>query len=200
MAIEPVKIPQNIYVEDRIIGPITLKQIMIVMGSSGISYAIWAVMKSAGPVSGVQTFLSWTPTIIGILFAFVKINGISLFRIVLLLLERIDKPARRVWMPRKGIYVNIVTKQPEKKDTSKEDQKARESSQIEELSRVLDQGPPEVTEVTEEEAAKAKPVKRDRIQADKRKKPVDDIQKPQDERSSGSGGLFRDISPPPSHA
>ncbi len=198
MAIEPVKIPQNVYVEDRIVGPITLRQIMIVIASSGISYAIWAVMKSAtGTVTPVQTFFAWTPTMVGIAFAFVKINGISLLRILLLLVERMDKPARRIWMPRKGIYVNIITtkKAPRKKEHPTAAMQDKEQEQIEELSRVLDEGPQEV--LTQEEevpvSTKSKPVKRERIQADKRKRPVDDIQK-------APSGLLRDITPPPSHA
>lgn len=206
MPIEPVKIPQNVYVEDRIIGPITLRQIMIVMGSSGISYAIWAIMRQSGATSAVHTFFAWTPTMIGVAFAFVKINGISLLRILLLLAERLDKPARRVWTPREGIYVNIITKSSSKKntDTTKK-QNIKEESQIEELSRVLDQGPQEdvtpTQEVTDIEVNQSpKPVKKDRIQAERRKKPVDDIKQTPKDFPASPGGLMRDISPPPSHA
>lgn len=200
MPIDPVKIPQNVYVEDRIIGPITLRQLMIVMGCAGVSYAIWAAMKSSGAVSAVQTGLAWTPTVIGTIFAFVKINGISLFKIILLTLERLDKPARRMWMPRQGIYVNIVTRPQGKKKTTTHAQEKKEDGHIEELSRVLDQGPSEEEEDTRA-PVHSKPVKRERIQADKRRKPVDDIAPPQKEKgNTGGGGLLRDISPPPSHA
>lgn len=198
MPLEPVKIPQNVYVEDRIIGPITLRQIIIVMVSAGISYAIWASMKSAdGTVSGVKTGLAWTPTIIGIIFAFVKINGISLTRIIMLLIERIEKPARRVWMPRQGIYINIVTNA--KADTENRGRQAtqehKEEGRIEELSKVLDKGPPE----DEEETQAVRPVNPDRVQAETRRKPVDDITE-QPRLQRGGGGLLRDITPPPSHA
>ncbi len=173
MPIEPVKIPQNVYVEDRIIGPITLRQIMITMVSAGISYAIWAAMKASGPVDAVQTTMAWIPTVIGVLFAFVKINGISLFRILLLVIERIDKPGKRVWSPRTGIYINIVTKPA--KDEPKQTQQApkpEKDEHIKELSEVLDLGP------EEEEPVIPKPVQPKRIQADKRKKPFDDISHP----------------------
>ena len=203
MAIEPVKIPQNVYVEDRIIGPITLKQIMIVMVSSGLSYTIWAIMRQSGADSGANTLLAWIPTVIGAAFAFVKINGISLFRIMLLLIERMDKPAKRVWTPRQGIYINITTiKDPSKKDKEtgkKQIQKTQQEDQIEELSRLLDQGPPEENGEQASEQP-SKPVKRNRIQADKRKKPVDDIRQTPNDNPPNPGGLIRDISPPPSHA
>lgn len=195
MPIDPVKIPQNVYVEDRIIGPITLRQIMVVMISSGISYAIWAAMRSVGPITGFQTVIAWIPAGIGTIFSFVTINGISLLKILLLSLEKIDKPSRRIWMPRQGIYINIVTKPKEKNsnpDIVKKTQQKGEA-QIEELSKLLDQGPREEEKEETATTQLQKPVNPNRIKAEKRQKPVDDIAPP-------PGGLMRDITPPPSHA
>ena len=201
MPIESVKIPQNVYVEDRIIGPITLRQIMIVMISIGISYAIWATMKANGAVTVAQTVIAWTPTFIGSIFAFVKINGISLLRIVFLSIERLDKPAKRIWMPRQGIYVNIVTKPPKEENTQMKKKKEQKgNAKLEELSRLLDKGPSEDEQQTTAEPETKKPVKRGRIQAEKRKKPVDDIAPPEKNNGSLGGNLMRDINPPPSHA
>ena len=201
MAIDPVKIPQNVYVEDRIIGPITLRQIMIVMVSVGISYAIWAMMKSTGAISGAQSSIAWVPTGIGTIFAFVKINGISLLRIVLLSIEKIDKPSRRMWTPRQGIYINIVTKpKTQRKDPGIEKKnQQKDETHLEELSKLLDQGPQE-QEVAAAEEAEKKPVNPHRIKAEKRKKPVDDISPPEKNTGSFGNGLMRDITPPPSHA
>lgn len=174
MPIDPVKIPQNVYVEDRIIGPITLRQIMITMVSAGISYAIWAVMRQAGPVSAAQTTFAWMPAVIGALFAFIRINGISLFRIMLLVIEKLDKPSRRVWTPRTGIYVNIVTRPPkEKHDVHKQQDAPRDPTHIQKLSEVLDQGPQEDDD--EEENKETGPVKRERISVEEMQHPVDDI-------------------------
>ncbi|MDD5075396.1 MAG: PrgI family protein, partial [Candidatus Peribacteraceae bacterium] len=80
MAIDPVKIPQNVYVEDRIIGPITLRQLIIVLLTGGLSYAIWGAMKSAngGYIGIIGTIIAWIPCAIGVVFAFVKIQGIGL--------------------------------------------------------------------------------------------------------------------------
>ncbi len=212
MPIEAVKIPQNVYVEDRIIGPITLRQLMITMASAGISYAIWAAMKSSGPVTPIETGIAWIPTVIGILFAFVKINGISLLRIILLLVERIDKPARRVWMPRQGIYINITTN-VEKKTGAQEEMKMKNQSKhdthLEELSLILDQGPSEadVPPENNEEVVSTHPrvigntpVDPSRISVQQRRKPVDDIAPPEKSGGSLPQRLLRDISPPPSHA
>ncbi len=210
MTIDPVKIPQNVYIEDRIIGPITLKQIMAVMFSAGVSYAVWASMKASGPVSAAGTTMATIPTLIGIAFAFIKINGISLFRIVLLALERFDKPATRVFAPRQGIYVNIVTKVKKGKPTNTNPASVeKKQTHIEELSRVLDLGPKDIedalTETNESSlenvAEQKKPVQRERIVADKRLTPVDDIAPAEKEAPFHTFGpnLLRDISPPPSH-
>ena len=108
----------------------------------------------------------------------------------------LDKPSRRIWVPREGIYVNIITKTSKKTEdpAMKKKNQQRGSTPIEELSRVLDEGPPE------EGQEVSKPVNRDRIQAQSRHKPVDDIAAPKKEKKSIGKNLMRDITPPPSHA
>lgn len=110
MPIDAVKIPQNVYIEDRIVGPLTLKQILIVGAGGGISYALWAMAaKAYGSVSIPLTVLVWIPCVISAAFAFVKINDLSMLRMCLLLLERMNKPVLRAWGPRQGITINIRT-------------------------------------------------------------------------------------------
>ncbi|MDD5751067.1 MAG: PrgI family protein [Candidatus Peribacteraceae bacterium] len=143
MAIEPVKIPQNVYVEDRIIGPITLRQLVIVLLSGGLSYAIWGSMKTAmGYVSIPATVVAWIPCAIGVAFAFIKIQGISLTRFLLLMIEKTDKPPVRVWTPRRGISVNFryfTTGEKEKSHVAPTLQPHHEK--LVELSAFLDRGP-----------------------------------------------------------
>lgn len=112
MALEPVKIPQNVYVEDRIIGPVTLKQLAITGVGCGISYGIWSVLTNSGFTSIVTTIVAWIPAVIAAAFAFVKINDISLFKMVLLAIEKSSKPNVRPWKSFPGISINIVTRPP----------------------------------------------------------------------------------------
>ena len=206
MPIDPVKIPQNVYVEDRIIGTVTLRQIMLILAGAGVSYAIWAVMKAAGSVSAIQTGFAWLPCVIAVLFAFVSVNGISLFRIVLLTIERINKPSKRTWQPRQGISINIVTKAPQKDSEELQKKKEqKENTAIEELSKVLDLGPPESTYTTTQESESAqatkKPVNPKKIQANtSRNASIDNISVPKKKTPPSSGGLLRDIIPPKHHA
>lgn len=107
MPIEPVKIPQNVYIEDRIVGPLTLRQIIISMLGIGFSYAIWAsIAKVQGYVPLPITILVWIPGALAVIFAFVKINDLSLAHILLLMAERMGKPQTRVYGPRRGLTVN----------------------------------------------------------------------------------------------
>lgn len=108
MPIEAVKIPQNVYIEDRILGPITLKQVLLLAAGGGISYSIYATLvKMYGALDIVTTVIVWLPALVFAAFAFVKINDLSLMRIVLLTAERSVKSPVRVWSPRQGISINI---------------------------------------------------------------------------------------------
>ncbi|MBM3231313.1 PrgI family protein [Candidatus Peregrinibacteria bacterium] len=224
MAIEPVKIPQNVYVEDRIIGPITMRQLMLVMLSGGVSYAIWALMQSAGAVGLAYTIVAWFPVVIGGAFAFLKVNGISLFRIILLQMEKLEKPSTRLWTPHRGIYINITTTsnvQAHKNPDIAMKRKSHEQTRLEELSEVLDMGPAEkaAAEAAEDDidpvealikkqeaeaaAAKPLPVNPERIRADAKQTPatVDGIAATEMRTAQPASPLFRDILPPPaSHA
>lgn len=110
MPIDPIKIPQNVYIEDRIVGPLTLKQIIIVALGGGFSYVLWStITKTIGSVNIVLTVLAWIPAVIAVIFAFVKINDLSMFRLCLLAVERFNKPSLRTWSPRRGISINVRT-------------------------------------------------------------------------------------------
>ena len=141
MSLEPVKIPQNVYVEDRIIGPITLRQIFIFLAGAGMSYAMWAIFKSAGYSTIVYAVISLIPVIIMTLFAIVKINGISLFRFIFLLIEQSQKPSIRRWQPREGLDITLRagTNKSKDIDDEKEELEAHVQTQtLDELSAVLD--------------------------------------------------------------
>lgn len=126
MPIEPIKIPQNVYVEDRIIGPITLKQLIIIGIGAGFSYILYATASKGGPVSLPYTVALWSPSLVAAAFAFLKINDLSLFNIILLSIEHMNKPNTRTWAMHPGISINIVTKPPS--HSEKTEVKAKDST------------------------------------------------------------------------
>ncbi|MDO8648908.1 MAG: PrgI family protein [Candidatus Peregrinibacteria bacterium] len=140
MAIEPVKIPQNVYVEDRIVGPLTLKQTIIILGGGGFSYALWAMSSKAyGQPSVALTIVTWIPCVIAVAFALVRVNDLSLIRMCMLIIEKMSKPRIRVWTPRTGLTIHIRTIQK----TAPAPRAAEDRQQpdhIRELSSILDGG------------------------------------------------------------
>lgn len=202
MTIDPIKIPQNVYIEDRIVGPLTLKQILIVGIGAGISYVLYsASAKSNGAVSVPMTAITWTPAAIAAAFAFLRINDVSLFRIILLLIERINKPAIRTMEPRRGITINIRTfSAPGQKNAAVSRGPAKNMEQIEELSSILDLSMPSLVpaaaggakepisplseHVEEAENTPVRPVDPSRIS-------VSTIDPP----ANGTVSIFRDLSP-----
>lgn len=139
MALEPIKIPQNVYVEDRIIGPVTLKQLMIVAIGAGISYIVWSLfIKFTGSRSIPMTALLWSPTALAAAFAFIKVNDISLFKMILLLIEQTNKAPVRHWEGNGGISINIVTRPPKQTTEPLNQKTLPPSSRLAELSRELE--------------------------------------------------------------
>ncbi len=136
MTIEAVKIPANIQVEEKIIGPIGLRQIFILIGCGGLSYFFWTMVKDANGGSFLQ-IAAWSPLVVGAAFAFIKINDVSLLRLLLLGIETFYKPTKRTFGPRQGITINIRTRPvDEKKKTEAKAEAPKEH--LEKLSTVLD--------------------------------------------------------------
>lgn len=215
MPIEPIKIPQNVYIEDRIIGPITLKQIIITAIGCGFSYALFtSFAKAMGGTPPLPiTILIWIPGALSVLFAFVKINDLSLLHILLLLIEKANKPTVRTWTPRKGITVHIRTDTPsQQQHNTSTVAPICATPRIDELSSLLDRAyapderssvaipPMDETEdmTTDRERATPPPVDPTRIVAS----PLQDAQKidsipaaRQMPPRNGTISIFRDLSP-----
>lgn len=144
MAIDPVKIPQNVYIEDRIVGPLTLRQLIIIAVGGGFSYAVYSVIsKQIGhPPDLLTTILVWIPAVIAAAFALIKINDLSLLRICLLFIEQSNKPAKRTYAPRRGISITFHSnaskkdKEEHQEKTVKEQEKAQDK--IRRLSAIMD--------------------------------------------------------------
>ncbi len=183
MPIDPIKIPQNVYIEDRIVGPLTLKQILIVAAGGGFSYAMYAMLtKATGGLSLPVTVIVWIPAAISAVFAFVKINDLSMLRIVFLMLERVNKPVVRTWAPRKGITINIRTfSAPDSKQTARavEALAQKKEHRIDELSSMLDVEEQNMEHQAAASHSPTRPVDPARVSA-----PI-----------NASVSIFRDISP-----
>lgn len=92
-------VPQFISVEDKIIGPVTTRQFIIIL-SGGIIIAIFYRIFdfSLFAVAGFVIF------IISVVFAFIKVNGRPFHFFVLNIIQTFKKPKLRVW--NHGFYLN----------------------------------------------------------------------------------------------
>lgn len=148
-----VKIPQNIRVEDKLIGPLSLRQIIIIALGGGASYALFAmVSKSMGSVPPAAHAVIWIPLALCAAFALVKINDIPLTRYSLLTFELMVKPRRRVWQPRRGINAlphGIVLKKSKDEEKKVTDEPEKKSAvRLADLSTLLDRDRPSFAEAS----------------------------------------------------
>ncbi|MDB4978396.1 MAG: hypothetical protein JWM56_582 [Candidatus Peribacteria bacterium] len=142
MPIDPVKIPQNVYIEDHIVGPLTLRQTLMMTGGCGFSYVLYSVFaKAAGtPPDIITTIILWVPGVLSIAFSLIKINDLTLMKIVMLTLERMQKAPVRTWAPRKGISITIHTSSKKAEPAKAVTPENQTQRKIEELSSILDHG------------------------------------------------------------
>jgi hypothetical protein len=85
-------VPQFIEVEDKIIGPITVRQFIIMLVTALLIALCYKIFDfSLFIVMGLFLFS------IGSIFAFVKINGAPFHFFVLNLIETLKKPRLRIW-------------------------------------------------------------------------------------------------------
>jgi len=118
------KVPQNVQREDKIVGPLTLKQ-MIVMAIGGtIGYAIYI---SLAPY---YIWITWLPpvaivTIITIAFAFVKPLDLSFTKWVLRWVEFSLLPRSRTWRKTPVSHIMTASVKSQKQKTKKEEAKEK---------------------------------------------------------------------------
>lgn len=135
-------IPQFIETEDKIIGPLTLKQFLWLLGGGGILTAVWMATGN-----NVAIFIVAALPVAAFFFgmAFVKINGQSLLVFLVNILTFVIKPQLYVW--KRGYEKHHESKPVIQKNVKKDAASNKEFSQskIAELAWVLDTGGAGVT-------------------------------------------------------
>lgn len=132
------KVPQNVQREDTIIGPVTLKQMMILGVGGGITYALY--------VSLAKTYFMeiWLPPVaitggITLAFAFLKIHSLPFHKFLMNFIEYHVLPKKRTWTQNSGVpfMPPLEEESKNKKETpEKTDEKSQKS--LEELTQIVD--------------------------------------------------------------
>lgn len=105
------KVPQDVLRPDKIVGFLTLRQLVIVILGGGICYSLYLVLE--------KHYLPevWLPPVIFVAlitlaFAFFRFHDIPFEKAALLFVEFKFRPRKRVWQKLKGDFVLSVLNQP----------------------------------------------------------------------------------------
>jgi len=115
------KVPQDVQQADKIVGPLTLAQLIMSVIGFAIAYAIYTVLSRQG-----LPFIIWLPpvgfiAVLTVAFAFIKIANLPFYRYLALVIERFASPSKRVWV--KGadnVSSDLAEVAKEKKKTDKD--------------------------------------------------------------------------------
>lgn len=129
------KVPQNIDLEDKIIGPLTLIQFVYLM----IGGAIFYIMLKTGNTT-LLVFIGIPVALFALFLAFIKINDQPFSKFVITLMSYIARPKQRVWHKELELEGTPEIKVMPKVNTEKQKPivKAVEKSDLEKLSQILD--------------------------------------------------------------
>ncbi|MBT4384522.1 PrgI family protein [Candidatus Peregrinibacteria bacterium] len=147
------KIPQNVRVEDKIVGPLTLKQLVYLGVGGGLAYASYTILAS-------KYFIEiWLPptlfiTIVTLAVTFLKINGIPFTRWIFLVVEYMINPRKRSFSLGSGDHyqASIFAKEAEKSKT----EVATNTDRLEKAERIKKLG--EITKLVDDYQIKEKNV------------------------------------------
>ena len=138
------KIPQDVQIEDKIVGPLTLKQLIILGIGGGFTYAIYTILAKQYYIE-VWLLPTAIPGLLTLAITFLKIGGIPFGKWVLLMIEYFVKPKKRVFvMGGADMYMYTLfadkTKKAQTKDTgaTKAERDRERLSKIGEISKALD--------------------------------------------------------------
>ncbi len=137
------KIPQNVQIEDKIVGPLTLKQLIILGVGGGITYAIYTYLASRYFIE-IWIWFVLPPGLFTLAFAFLKINGIPFLKWIMLTVEHFYNPRKRTFQMGAGddYKTKIFT---EKKETGSEEpeptraeKEAEKRKRLAEITKLVD--------------------------------------------------------------
>lgn len=129
------KVPQNIDIEDRILGPLTMVQFIYAVVGAGLCYTIY--MSVPKPFS---YFLVVPITIFVLGLIFVKINERPFLNFLLSIVEFLATPKQRVWHHVNAPDLSIEVYKTKKETGASIESKTLTKEQIKNIAEELDKG------------------------------------------------------------
>lgn len=90
-------VPQFIDVEDKILGPISVRQFIIFLAGGGLIVGAYQILFKLANLTGIFIFSAVGIFAGTILFAFVRVNGRPFHLFLLNLLQSVKNPRMRLW-------------------------------------------------------------------------------------------------------
>ncbi len=130
------KVPQNIDMEDRIVGPLTMTQFVYLLVGGMLIYLAWLLLT---PTS--FWFVAIPVGFTSLCFAFLKVQDQPLPKFLGAALLYALRPKSRVWQKEEMVeHLKIVSKQPSQPEEQSPEQVGPSASELEELAARLDLG------------------------------------------------------------
>ncbi len=128
------KVPQNIDMQDRIIGPLTMIQFLYAVVGLGFCYGIYMTVPS--PISVV---LIVPGAMLTVALVFIKINERPFLDFLLAAVQFMSNPKQRIWHHQYVDNLRVVIYSPQKAKSSLADQsKSVSKEEIKQLAQKLD--------------------------------------------------------------
>lgn len=136
------KVPQDVLRPDKIVGFLTLRQLIIVGIGGGTAYSLYIVLSK-------QYLLEiWLPpvifiSVITLAFAFFRYRDLPFEKLVLVFIEYKFRPRARTWQKMQGDVIRSVLSQSigqtqDKKETAPKMTEYDRRKKLEEISRLVD--------------------------------------------------------------
>lgn len=90
-------VPQFIDVEDKILGPISVRQFITILIGAGLIVGVYQIMYKLANQAGLFFFSSFGILVGVVAFAFIKVNGRPFHIFILSVLQSVKNPRLRIW-------------------------------------------------------------------------------------------------------
>lgn len=131
------KVPQDVLRADKIVGPLTLRQLGICVGGGTLSYGLYSVLSKQYFLE-VWIFPVGFVAVMTMAFAFFKYRDLPFEKAVLLGLEYFLKPRNRTWQKLKGDYVRSVFDVVAQSQFSAAPIEVKKQQSLEALAQIVD--------------------------------------------------------------
>ena len=90
-------VPQFIDVEDKILGPVSVRQFIVVLAGAGLIAGAYQILAKLAGLFPVFLFTAVGILILTIVFAFMRVNGRPFHLFMLNVLQSLKNPRMRIW-------------------------------------------------------------------------------------------------------